>query len=128
MVVRLLIFLLEKVVGFLPWRVVLAAGTLLGAGAYVFQVRRRRRALENLTMALGDTRSPAELRRLTRGVFLNIGRNLTEIVWVAAKSTKVVASSFTKPPLVVIFSSTSTVEPVAEKLSRAVFPPITPCR
>jgi KDO2-lipid IV(A) lauroyltransferase len=85
MILRILIFVLEKVLRFLPWRLVVAAGALLGAGAYVFQVRRRRRALANLTMALGDTKDPAELRRLARGLFLNIGRNLAEIVWVAAR-------------------------------------------
>ena len=85
MILRILILVLEKVVRFLPWRLVVTAGALLGGGAYVFQVRRRRRALANLTMALGDTKDPGELRRLARRVFLNIGRNLAEIVWVAAR-------------------------------------------
>ncbi len=85
MILRILILVLEKVVRFLPWRLVVTAGAFLGGGAYVFQVRRRRRALANLTMALGDTEDPGELRRLARGLNLNIGRNLTEIVWVAAR-------------------------------------------
>lgn len=85
MILRILIFVLEKVLRFLPWRLVVAAGALLGAGAYVVQSRRRRRALANLTMAFGSTKSPAELRRLARGLFLHIGRNLAEIVWVAAR-------------------------------------------
>ncbi len=85
MILRILIFVLEKVLRFLPWRLVVTTGALLGGGAYVFQVRRRRRALANLTMALGDTEDPGELRRLARGLFLNIGRNLAEIVWVAAR-------------------------------------------
>ncbi|MEE9127741.1 MAG: lysophospholipid acyltransferase family protein [Planctomycetota bacterium] len=85
MILRILILVLEKVVRFLPWRLVVTAGAFLGGGAYVFQVRRRRRALANLTLALGDTKDPGELRRLARRLFLNIGRNLADIVWVAAR-------------------------------------------
>ena len=64
----------------LPLPVALFCGRLLGYGGYFFNVRHRRQAYANLRTAFGPTKSPREIRRITRQVFINFGQNLIDIL------------------------------------------------
>jgi len=80
---------LTPVLRFLPWRVVLLCGAGLGQLAYWVQPRRRRRAQESLGRAFGDRLDRAALRRLERGVFLGLAKNLAELGWALADPARV---------------------------------------
>ena len=60
----------------LPLLVVFRLGQALGWVGYVCFVPYRKLAAANLTVAYGDTRSPEEIRRLTRAHFITLGANL----------------------------------------------------
>lgn len=68
------------IVRWLPARAALAFGDFLGGCAYRFSRRRRQTAYVNLRAALGKEKSPEELARLARMVFLNLGRNFVEVL------------------------------------------------
>jgi len=74
---------------YLPWRAVLLCGALLGHLACLLQPRRRRRARESLTRALGETLDRAALRQLERAVFVGLGKNLAELGWALADPARV---------------------------------------
>jgi KDO2-lipid IV(A) lauroyltransferase len=58
----------------------LSAGGLVGSAAWVLARRERRRALANLSQAFGpEGRLPAELRRIGRESFRNLGRSFAEL-------------------------------------------------
>lgn len=61
---------------FLPIESVFRAGEILGTCAYWLLFRRRRLAIKNLQRALGDQRTPAEIRGLAREHFRLLGANL----------------------------------------------------
>ncbi len=63
----------------LPWSVVSAAGKALGFAFYVFDVPRRRVALDNLAHAF-PTRSASEREQIARHVFRHFGRMLFELL------------------------------------------------
>jgi KDO2-lipid IV(A) lauroyltransferase len=63
----------------MPMRIVLAAGTLLGAAFYVFDAPHRRLAIKNLQSAF-PLRSEAECREIARGMFAHFGRLLTVLL------------------------------------------------
>ncbi len=65
-------------VGPLPRRAIPALGAALGAAAWVFSARRRRTALENLSIAYGASLPESERRRIARGAFSQFGRLLIE--------------------------------------------------
>lgn len=78
---RLTHWTLKGVFGFfsrLPLRLALALGTGLGYFAFCLLRRRRRIALDNARRALGPEISEAEVRRIVRGSFENLGRTLME--------------------------------------------------
>jgi KDO2-lipid IV(A) lauroyltransferase len=61
--------------GWLPLRVALSVGSLLGSGAYYFSRRLRRTGRRNLELAFPELREE-ERRRLLRGCFASLGRLL----------------------------------------------------
>jgi KDO2-lipid IV(A) lauroyltransferase len=61
--------------GWLPLRVALSVGSLLGSGAYYFSSRLRRTGRRNLELAFPELREE-ERRRLLRGCFASLGRLL----------------------------------------------------
>jgi KDO2-lipid IV(A) lauroyltransferase len=65
--------------GVLPRRVVIAGGTALGLAFYYLDVPHRRLTLANLAAAFPH-RTPAEIRRIGREVFVHFGRLLTELL------------------------------------------------
>jgi KDO2-lipid IV(A) lauroyltransferase len=67
------------IVGVLPWGVVGAAGSALGAAFFLLDVPHRRITLDNLAAAL-PIRTPAERRAIGCGVFAHFGRLLLELL------------------------------------------------
>jgi KDO2-lipid IV(A) lauroyltransferase len=55
-------------------------GAFAGIIIYLVVPKQSRHALENLRIAYGDTKTRAELRRLTRTVFVALGRNLADVL------------------------------------------------
>ncbi len=62
----------------LPLKGALYLGRKLGSLAYIFGYGRRRLALRNLEMALGDNYGPGELREIAKKSFEHLGMNLAE--------------------------------------------------
>jgi len=63
----------------IPARAIFAIGTCGGWCAYYLLRRERRRALANLALAYGQEKSATERIRIARAVFVNLGRNLSEL-------------------------------------------------
>ncbi len=53
-------------------------GQVLGTLAFWLLAGQRRLALQHLSLALGESVSPAERRRIAQGVFRNLGQNIVE--------------------------------------------------
>jgi len=71
--------LLLAVARVIPARLIFAIGTFGGWCAYYLLRRERRRTLANLALAYGQVKSAAERTRIARAVFVNLGRNLSEM-------------------------------------------------
>ena len=65
----------------LPRRAVLALARALGSAAYVLSARSRRLGLENLDLAFGDTKTPAEKRRILRESLRNFSLTMLDLLW-----------------------------------------------
>ena len=66
-----------KLMGWLPRPLARAIGIALGVTVYVFHGRLRRVGLRNLTLAFPEM-PQRERRRLLRGEFISLGRQLAE--------------------------------------------------
>jgi len=81
---RYFLYYLAKTTAFLiyllPRALSLPLGSYIGRAAYWSLPRYRRLTLENLTVALGKDKTPAELRAIAEGVFRNLGRNAVELL------------------------------------------------
>lgn len=71
----------------LPLPAAQAVGAALGTAAYYFIGSQRRLAHQHLAYALGPSVSPSLRRRIARGVFVNLGRNMMEWLQVPKLST-----------------------------------------
>lgn len=71
--------LVATVVRYLPHRLVLAGGTVLGWAFYLLDAAHRRLALANLACAF-PVRSPRECRAIARAMFAHFGRLLVELL------------------------------------------------
>jgi heptosyltransferase-2 len=60
----------------LPMRFLFALGSFLGVCAWLISAKYRQLALQNVTIAFGDEKSPRELRVLVRRHFRRLGANL----------------------------------------------------
>ena len=67
-----------KLLGLLPRPVARAIGIALGLTVYAVHGRLRRVGLRNLALAFPEM-SPRERRRLVRGEFISLGRQLAEV-------------------------------------------------
>ncbi|MFA5388648.1 MAG: lysophospholipid acyltransferase family protein [Candidatus Omnitrophota bacterium] len=80
---RVVIFLLFRLMSFivlmLPSRIGLRLGQAFGVLGFYILKKERRKALENLDIAFGSSKSPAEKRNIVKKVFENLGKNLIEI-------------------------------------------------
>lgn len=77
---------LVKAARVVPLRAMLSFGSAIGTLGYVLSKRYRSVAYKNLTIAYGDTLTPAERRRLTIGVFRHFGKAVVEFPYIAAMS------------------------------------------
>jgi KDO2-lipid IV(A) lauroyltransferase len=73
-----LVWLLVRTLGVLPRPLARAAGIGLAQAVYLFHTRLRRVGNRNLALAFPE-RSLLERRRILRGVFTSLGRQLTEV-------------------------------------------------
>ncbi len=64
----------------LPAGLGLLIGRGIGALAYYFDLRHRALAYANLKVAFAKSKSPEEIRRITKEIFANFGQNLIEIL------------------------------------------------
>jgi KDO2-lipid IV(A) lauroyltransferase len=69
---------LTKLTQLLPGRVADWIAAILGRLGYIILTSRRRIAMENLKRAFGDEKSDAQLRSITKEVFVNIVRSMIE--------------------------------------------------
>lgn len=65
---------------FLPYRYSNATGSFLGSLVYQVSAGVRRITIENLRMVFGKTLSDARIREIARGVFINQGQNIIELL------------------------------------------------
>jgi len=82
----------------LPRRVVLALARFLGAVAYVFSARSRQLGLANLDVAFGDTKTPAEKRRILRASLGNFALVVLDLLWFSRQSAERIAQWFEAAP------------------------------
>lgn len=81
---RAILLLLFRFVSLLILIVPLRLGLILGqaAGRFCFYIlkKEREKALDNLDIAFGDSKSGREKTRIARGVFENLGKNFIEVI------------------------------------------------
>lgn len=70
----------------LPRRAALALARALGDGAYLFSARSRRLGLANLDLAFGDSKTPAEKRRILRASLRNFSLTMLDLLWFSRDS------------------------------------------
>ena len=63
----------------LPVSVALFIGRIVGMLAYYFDTRHKTLAYANLKMAFADSKSPSELKQITKQLFRNYGQNLIDL-------------------------------------------------
>src|SRR3989338_6780342 len=63
----------------LPFGVALFVGRTIGMLAYYFDTKHKTLAYANLKMAFADSKSPAELKRITKQLFRNYGQNFIDL-------------------------------------------------
>lgn len=64
----------------LPVESALRVGRALGMTAYFFNTKHRRLAYNNLKIAFASTKSPQEIKEITKHVFQNFGQNFIELL------------------------------------------------
>jgi len=72
--------LMSLVVLVIPTRIGLVIGQVLGRLSYYILGKERRRALKNLDIAFGNSKSAVEKRNIVKKVFENLGKNLVEVI------------------------------------------------
>ena len=65
----------------LPRGAVLALARALGSAAYVFSARDRQLGLENLDLAFGNSKTPAEKRRILRESLQHFALTMLDLLW-----------------------------------------------
>ena len=63
----------------LPVGIALFLGRLIGMLAYYFDTRHKTLAYANLKMVFADSKSPAEIKRITKQLFRNYGQNFIDL-------------------------------------------------
>ena len=71
--------ILGAFVRLLPWGTALFIGKIIGMLAYYFDTKHKTLAYANLKMAFADSKSPAELKRITKQLFRNYGQNFIDL-------------------------------------------------
>ncbi len=73
--IKVFAFLIRSI----PVNWALGIGKAIGYGVYLFDVRHRTLAYSNLKLAFSETKSPDELKKISRDLFLNFGQNIIEL-------------------------------------------------
>jgi len=79
-VVILVFRLMSLIVLVIPFRIGLAIGQVLGRLSYYILVKERKRALKNLDIAFGNSKSVVEKRDIAKRVFENLGKSAIEVI------------------------------------------------
>ena len=78
-----LVYVLARFFGFvirhLPVSAAAAIGRRIGWLLYYFDIRRRTLVCSNLKVAFARSKTPNELKRITKDIFENFGQNLIEV-------------------------------------------------
>lgn len=69
---------LARLLSILPHMVSLKFGEFLGALLFTIDRKHRNGAINNLRMALGREKTEAEIRKIAKGSYANLGRNFAE--------------------------------------------------
>lgn len=69
---------IELVVNFLPERVALGIGAVIGRLGYILDRRHRKLAISNISRVFGKEKGPAEARAIAKRSFQNLGKNVVE--------------------------------------------------
>ncbi|MCX5693468.1 MAG: lysophospholipid acyltransferase family protein [Candidatus Omnitrophica bacterium] len=81
---RVFIFLLFRLISFIvlafPIRIGLMLGQAFGSLSFYILKKDREKALKNLDIAFGDSKSKAEKRSIAKKVFENLGKNFVEVI------------------------------------------------
>ena len=81
---RAIIFLLFRILSFLvlalPIRIGLMLGKVFGSLSFYILRKERKKALENLDIAFGNSKSTIEKRNIAKRVFENLGKSSIEIL------------------------------------------------
>ncbi|MDP8212041.1 MAG: ELM1/GtrOC1 family putative glycosyltransferase [Candidatus Zapsychrus exili] len=84
MLIEFLVYYLVKIFGIIlrvmPVRLALIIGNIVGVFAYSVGFKRRKQVYANLKMAFADTKSPEEIKRITKEAFKNYGKNLVDLM------------------------------------------------
>lgn len=64
----------------IPAGLALAIGRFIGTMAYYFDTRHKSQAYANLKMAFSNTRSPEDIKKITKELFHNYGKSLIELL------------------------------------------------
>lgn len=81
---RVVIFLVFRFMSFivlaLPTRIGLVLGRAFGSISFYILKKERKKALENLDIAFGDSKSKAEKRSIAKKAFENLGKSFIEVI------------------------------------------------
>ena len=77
----------QAVVQLLPQKFAYALGRCAG-GTFAGVLFRRKVVMENLQLAYGNEKSPAEIRQLARATFRNLAQTLMEMMWLRGRLTE----------------------------------------
>ncbi|MCK4881665.1 MAG: hypothetical protein KAS92_01430, partial [Candidatus Omnitrophica bacterium] len=64
---------------YLPVSIALWIGKGIGMFAYYFDIKHKSRAYSNLKIAFSGSKSPNEIKQITKRLFKNYGQNLIEL-------------------------------------------------
>ncbi len=81
--------LLSALIGLLPERLAVLLGKTVGRLAWLILPWRRRIASRNIELAMPGQRTPREIARLVRQVFIHIGLTAVESLWMRSRTSRV---------------------------------------
>jgi Kdo2-lipid IVA lauroyltransferase/acyltransferase len=87
LLIYLLVKLLIGISNWMPRTAWLAFCGALGKTAYFFAEKSKARTIKHLTLAFGDEKSSEEIKQISRDVFMNLGKNVGDILRHADVST-----------------------------------------
>lgn len=77
---KLILIIIDKFIGFLPLRSLLAIGSAIGTFVYWIDLKHRRRAIGNIKRVFGNEKSEKEIKKIAKESFQNLATNMLEFV------------------------------------------------